>query len=205
MAHSGFAFSAVLLLFGTLGCSPRFDSRGDPSDQGKTVAEWISLSKEGADSDRAIALGALAQICKDDRSAGNRIIPAIVESLNDKSHNIRGVAVCAVLVSGAQGAAVGDRIIELLGDNDALVRRLAVETIPHVGVPANKAVPRLAEMLDDDDYNVRVRAAQSLATYGTNAKVAIPRLEAMSLNEEIPKVRAMINEALGKIRGAHGE
>jgi len=200
MANLRRAFSAALLVFATLGCSPRFDARGQPSDAGKTVAEWLAMSAAGTDPERATAVSALAEIAKQDRNSDQRVIPAIVRALDDKAPHVRFVAAIAVSIVGPDGSAAGDRLLELLEDKDAAVRRAAVESIPRVGVPSNLAVPPLTKMLDDDNHIVRVRAAQSLARYGPDAKKAISRMEAMALDEESSEGRNLVADALRKIR-----
>jgi HEAT repeat protein len=200
MGHLGFAFSAAILLFGTLGCSPRFDSRGKPSDDGKTIAEWVALSTDGPVSDRTTAVGTLANIQRSG-NADPRIVPALVKALDDDAPDVRCVAAAAFLVVGTEGSAAGVRLLQLLDDKVAIVRRAAAESIPHVGVPAVDAVPRLTRMLDDDNHLVRVWTANALAKYGPDAKAAIPRMETMSLNEESPAARNLVKEAIRKIRG----
>jgi len=88
MADLRLQFSAAILVFATLGCSPRFDARGAPSDAGKTVAEWLAMSMAGTISERPTAVSALAEIAKEDRKAEQRIMPAVVRPLDDKAANI---------------------------------------------------------------------------------------------------------------------
>lgn len=195
--------STAVLLFGSLGCSPKYDSLGKPCNEGKTITEWITQSTDGGDSDRATAVSALAEI-KQNGDDDPRIIPAIVKALDDEAWVVRFVASFALLIVGHEGSAAAGRLIQLLEDKDARVRRAAVEAIPRIGVPSAVAVPRLIKMLDDDNHIVRIRAAQSLAEYGSDAKAAIPRIEAISLNEELPDGRELAKEALKKIRGTTG-
>ena len=103
----------------------------EPLYNGKTLSEWVVLTKDKDEKVRARAAYALQCIGLDDRSA----IPAIAELLKDKSDGVRYSAACALGLLGSRAESAVPLIIPLLKDKDEKVRRDAAYALANIARP----------------------------------------------------------------------
>ena len=140
-----------------------------PSYQGKTLSEWIALTKDKDEKVRSEAAWALVRIGSEAKSA----IPALTELLKDKDGLVRWAAIETLGKIGPEAKTAVPALTELLKDRDDNVQ-WAAKSLGMIGPDAKAAVPALTELLKDKDVDVRWSAVMALGSIGSETKNAIP-------------------------------
>lgn len=160
------------------------------------------------------------------RQSENRsVIDLLVETLQDQSHDVRGMAVDTLGIIGSEDTvmqvaeclrdphstvrwkaahALGyigsdkaiEPLMEALSDHDAAVRRSAAVALQ--SLPSEKAVEPLVKALSDPDAEVIYHAASALGRIGSTR--AVEPLIALLTSDADPKTRSSAAYALSSIR-----
>ncbi len=132
------------------------DAPPDPIYEGKTLGEWIALTKASGTDVRMFAAVAIGNIGPDAKTA----IPALTELFKDKDNVVRCLAAQAVGSIGSEAKAAIPSLMGLLKDEYA--RGHAAWALGNIGLEAKIATPALTELLKDKDEDVRRAAADAL-------------------------------------------
>ena len=159
-----------------------------PAYQGKTLDEWIALTKDEDANVRIAAVNSLGFV-------GPAAIPALTALLKNDDTNVQVAAVNAL---GFVGPEAIPALARLLKDEDTKVRVAAARVVGYVSPKAKTAIPILIELLEDDDLEVRRAAADALGAIGPDAKAAVPALTEFCKGEDSFVLRASL-KALGQI------
>lgn len=108
----------------------------EPSCQGKTLGEWIALTKDTNEKVRKDAAWALGYIGPDAKPA----IPAVTELLTDKNNDVRWMAAYALGRIGPDPKTAVPVLTELLKDRSEWVRLSAAQSLGNIGPAAIPAV-----------------------------------------------------------------
>ena len=108
----------------------------------------------------AVALGRI------DNSKLDRVMPILIEALDDEDRKMRFRAAMGLGLIGEPAKAAVPALIQALGDSQAVVRRHAAYALEWIGEPAKAAMPALIEALKDEDKSVRLQAALALKRLG---------------------------------------
>lgn len=114
---------------------------------------------------------------------GDRLIPGLVESVNDKDAEVRVLAISLLDVAGDAAKEAVPVLVRAVADDDQLVRVAAAHCIAKFGPLAAAAVPSLLPWLQDDHPYIQLLAA-----------ITILRLDPASGQEAIPVVKAAMAE-----------
>ncbi|MGO9110511.1 MAG: sister chromatid cohesion protein PDS5 [Thermoguttaceae bacterium] len=188
------ALSALAFVGVCFGAEPKPTARDkEPTYEGKTLSQWIGLTKDKNEKVRAHAAEALGY-----SFAAKAVIPSLTELLKDKQWNVRYSACRALQYLGPNAEATVSVVMKLLGDKDQRVREAAVSALGNVGPAAKAAIPAITNLLGDKDELIRADAAFALGRIGPDAKTAIPAL-AKLVEEDNDTVRSSAGFALGAI------
>jgi len=165
-----------------------------PSYEGKSLSEWIALTKHKNAEIRAFAADAIGGIGPEAKTA----VPTLTELLTDKDRQVQYAAALALRRFGSDAKAAVPAITELLKNKDTGVRLAAALALWDMGPEAKTAVPALIDLLKDKDFSVRLSAVMALGNIGSEAKTAIPALTELlkDTNAGVRQVAAMV---LGRI------
>ncbi len=119
----------------------------EPSFQGKTPSEWMSLAKDKDPKLRIGAIRALGMIGPEAKTA----VPALTELLKDKEARVRMASAEALVKIGPEAKAAIPVVTELLKDKDSDVRSWAAEVLGEMMSEAKGAIPALTELSRDED------------------------------------------------------
>ena len=218
----------VLVLVGVcVGADEKPTVQGkEPTYEGKTVSEWIALTKDkdpkarataaralgGIDSEAEVVVPVLVRLARDRsfqfetwqaaegalEKFGPPAIPALIKLLKNTDTNVRHAAVQALGRIGPEAKAAVPALTELLKDKNDQVRQAAAQSLGNVGPEAGVAVPALTELLKAKDKWDRQAAARALGDIGAGASTAVPALTEL-LNDKDDQVRHAAAHSLGKI------
>ena len=128
-----------------------------------------------------------------------RLVPALMNVLEDERENVRASAAYALGEMGPVAAEAVDGLIALLTDESEEVRRHATSALGMIKEPVSKTVPALVRVLEDrEDTDLAFFAAQALTRIGPDAVEAIPALRE-ALVSDSAYVRGFSSEALSQI------
>jgi HEAT repeat protein len=179
----------------------------------------------GADAPtRLVILRALASIGPGAAAA----LPLVEASLTDKSAEIRGAAIAALVAIEPEGENLTEVLATMLADEDPAVRHPAIEGLGRRGEGAVSVAPQLFQLLEDSDDRaqalealrlirsrdvdlyvgalensdprVRLFACEALGRLGKDAEKAIPQLE-RAKKDRYDFVRKRAEDAIRRIRG----
>jgi len=200
---------------------------GSIGEAASPAAEKIRrLAAEDAEPTQTISLWALAKISPDDEDLQKRIVPLLVEEIDDEDERTRMAAARAlgdlkpdpdlfipevkrVLADATPeqmdraltafatlGSAAVPRLIDAL-DYEEIDEKVA-GILARIGPEAKDAVPALTKLLDRDDADARTEALIALAAMGPAAKSAVPEMED-ALDDPDMNVRYAAAFALGSV------
>ena len=162
--------------------------------QGKTLSQWIALTKDKDKKVRSDAASALGEFGSEAKIA----VPALTELLKDEDQRVQYAAALAIRHFGTEAKAAVPAITVLLRDKDWHIRWAAASALWDMGPEAKTAVPALSDLLKDKESSIRFAAALALGNIGTEAKTAIPALTEL-LKDAEPWVRQVAAMVLGRI------
>jgi hypothetical protein len=129
-----------------------------PGYAGKTLGEWVALTKDEDKLVRYDAAWALGKIGSEARIA----TPALTELLKDLDADVRYYAALALGNIGRDAKTAIPALVELLEDMDEDVRRAVAEALGYIGSEAKTAISALTEVLGDENESVRKAATETL-------------------------------------------
>jgi HEAT repeat protein len=150
----------------------------------------VGLSGALKDDDRRVRLSAVTALGQIGPGAVNAV-PALVQTLDDSSGQVRAAAVAL----GKVGKAALPELVAALDAQQERVRLGAALALGHAGPDAEEAIPKLIGSLNDSSPEVRAAAAAALGKVG---KEALPPL-IKALNAKEDRVRLGAIEALGHL------
>ncbi len=125
--------------------------------QGRTLSEWIGLTKDKDESFRMAAAEAIGEFGPRAKAA----VPALIELLKDDDGMVRWTAIEALGNIGPEAnAAVPTLIAVSLKDTDENNVQWAADTLGEIGPEAKKAVPALTELLTHKSMGIQWTAAE---------------------------------------------
>jgi HEAT repeat protein/predicted NACHT family NTPase len=159
------------------------------------------------------------------QSENRKVIDLLVETLRDRSHDVRGMAVDTLGIIGSEdtvmqvaeclrdphstvrwkaahalGYIASDKavgpLLEALSDQDSAVRWSAAMALRNI--PSEKAVDRLVNALSDSNADVRYHAASALGQIGSDR--AVEPLIMLLTSDADPKSRSSAAYALSNIK-----
>lgn len=191
------------------------------------VAPAIEALESPATSARLGALAVLAEIGKEARQAGPKILGLIdhpderirarallclkaighsgtnfesrvEQALNDPSSIVRVAAAQVLIGSGRSGKPLVPMLIEALKDRRSAVRQGSASALGGIGPDAASAAPHLIEALADSEPEVQLTIVRALAAFGSSSEPAVPALIGLAKNSN-SELRTASVEALGSI------
>jgi HEAT repeat protein len=200
----------------------------DPIYEGKHVSEWILMLGSSDPIDPAVAESALniigppaeAQLIhalKHHKNKGVRagaartlgrmqtrgklVLPALLDTLNDASAQVRraaGLALCFIVDEDSKDTVPA--LTKALKHKDPCVRKLAACALAHTRRdPTLELVPSLIEAVKDKDSDVRAEALSALEAMGPTAKAALPVLHDIWKSTDDPDARFGVVIAISDI------
>ncbi|MCX7664443.1 MAG: HEAT repeat domain-containing protein [Gemmataceae bacterium] len=130
-----------------------------------------------------------------------RVIPYLIDSLNDSSVHVRRRAARALGDMGPTAANALPHLLVALEDDQMSVGLEALAAIGRIGPDAAPAVPKILPLLAHEDMRVRTVAQNSLRRIGS---VAVPDL-VKALSEPNAILREKAAAVLGMIRASRDE
>ena len=105
-------------------------------------------------------------------------VPALIEMLRDKDHDVGKNAIAAEALEriGPAAKTAVPALTELLREKDVKICIVAAHALGGIGPEAKAAVPALAEFLRGPDSRIRHVAVTALGNIGPGAEAAIPAL-----------------------------
>jgi HEAT repeat protein len=185
--------------------------RGEASQNGKYLSQWIDQLADPDDDTRREAVDQLGNL----NALARPALPDLVRVMRqDQDERIRSMAAFSVYKIASDMKRHGDRatealdgLIAALQDEKALVRMNATLGLGTLGADAQKALPQLQAGIKRQDNDVRVlwfttsireQMIVTLGLIGPDAKEAVGLLEEM-LRDPEPSMRRQSIQALGKI------
>ena len=156
------AFLGIALLAGMAG----YAEEAQPSFEGKSLSQWMSLLKEvpkdpaHASQDWRKAPWALGKI-------GVPALPGLITTLEDPAPSIRLRAIRPIVAMGGAASDAAPGLARCLKDGDPRVRQWAAVALGQIGPAAAGGGPGLIEALKDPEAAVRQAAAAALGAIGT--------------------------------------
>ena len=166
----------------------------ETSYHGKTVSEWIALTRDNDNEVRMSAAVTLGRIGPD----ANIAIPALITLLKDKEDYVRCEAAGALGKMGPDARIATAALTESLADQFMWVRSRSARALGNIGPEAKTAIPTLVGLLKDKMINVRMSAIEALGRIGPDPKT-VPALKEL-LDEKDDNIRRMAADALEKIK-----
>lgn len=106
---------------------------------------------------------------------GERVLPRLIEAMNNKGARLRVAAILARIGPKAKPAVPA--LIEAIQDERATTRNEVLFALAAIGPDAQEALPAVTRALKDEDPNVRYSACYALGRMGPSAKAAKPELQ----------------------------
>ena len=187
-----------VLILGGIGLVGMMALQPEPRAQGKPLSYWASQAREASPESRRWAADALGTIGLADKAA----IPALIELLGDKDHDVRSQALYAMRHMRPMGSVAKEAVpvlTELLRAGDLDARSDAALVLETIGPVAKTSIPALTELRRDNDSRVRSHAAYALGTIGPTDKTAISALIEL-LGDKDSTVRGSAANSLGNSR-----
>lgn len=105
---------------------------------------------------------------------GPKILPTLINKLNDENEMTRAGSICALTYLGPEAKSAVPLLILALNDNNDEVQWRAASALGYIGKDAESAVPALIRAINNN--NVRLEVVDTLGNIGPKAAPAIPVL-----------------------------
>ena len=181
---------------------------------GHTDLKWTSLSEEEKERVYLTLLDdGVTEVRKNVAEAlawsySPRVIPALVQLIDDSEKTIRDQAVDALCLRGREARSGLPKYVGLLGHSDGERRRQAVNLISSVKPRTKESLDLLTQALNDSDSKVRSEVRHCFASWNWAhsrvGKHALPRLRE-DFDSSDPMVRLEAAEAVWNIRRSEQE
>jgi HEAT repeat protein len=196
------AMSLAVLLLATTAVA---DDENNPSYNGRTMSEWMTMLREDSlPRKRRAAVIALGQLAAENRQPNGpieRILPALARALRaDANAGVRSQA--AIVLAQQPPEHAGLFLAELAEtlriERESEVRRELAVALGRFGRLSRAAVVPLVETLTDPTAATRAAAAEALGRIGPEARQAAAALIPL-LQDSDPAVRQAAAFALGRV------
>jgi len=180
----------------------------EPSFNGRTVTEWMTMVKEDAlPRKRKAAIIALGQIASDSKDAHKAVLVVIVKAMKtDANAGVRGQAAVILGQQPTESAAlfVPDFAEALRSERDTDTRREIATSIGRFGKLSQSSVTPLIDVLKDATPRTRAAAAEALGRIGKDAQLSAVEVTALTKDAD-RNVRYAAVFALGRIEPENTE
>lgn len=160
------------------------------------IPSLIPLVKDWDVAWRVAAIEALGAIGAEPK----RVVPVLIEALEDRVASVRAAAVIA-LKSFRAGHGSVSHLLRVTTDRDPDVRGTALYILACLGLRGQKLVDVIVAGLDDPHHSVRQDAVHALSELGVASKPVIDALENASRGGDAT-LREIVPEVLEELRSA---
>jgi HEAT repeat protein len=179
--------ATAILWVGLLGSVVGYAEEAQPSFEGKSMSQWMTLLKEvpndpaHASQDWRKAPWALGKI-------GVPALPDLITTLQDPNPSVRLRAIRTIVAMGKVASDAAPGLAQCLKDSDPRVRQWAAVALGQIGPAAAGGGAALIGALKDPEPSVRQASAAALGAIGTQE--AIEPLQAAATDANLAVQRA---------------
>jgi HEAT repeat protein len=127
---------------------------------------------------------------------GERLIPGLIDALEDHDPEVRLLAVELLDAAGPRAEKAVPALVQRVADPDRLVRVAAASTLARFGPRAAAAIPLLEPWLKDAHEYIRLVAATTILRLDPTRTSPLLSLVKEALHSENPVVRGLAQEFL---------
>ncbi len=117
-----------------------------------------------------------------------KVVPALVDKLDDTDDQVRTWAVVVLSFAGRDAEMALPKLLTILKDKKlgaSNLRMRAIQALEQIGPKGRQAIPILLEILETDEPAMKCRSAQSLGGLGKDDPSVVPALMKALTNDDI--------------------